>query len=153
MDIRPHVCGAYFTDDFSIVIKIWWQIWFPLVQILINWSLQNFVHSMTSTLSRLVWKRVVILRDDITAKRIHRIWITKNISCQRNVIQGRYTLVFWKLICVATLMSNMICFREFWYVALLSGPVLNNDMIQWNLSVTTTSMIKSITCDLFSNVF
>ena len=25
--------------------------------------------------------------------------------------------------------------------------------IQWNLSVTTTSMIKFITCDLFSNVF
>ena len=26
-------------------------------------------------------------------------------------------------------------------------------MIQWNLSVTTTSIIKFITCDLFSNVF
>ena len=25
--------------------------------------------------------------------------------------------------------------------------------IQWNLSVTTTFMIKFITCDLFSNVF
>ena len=25
--------------------------------------------------------------------------------------------------------------------------------IQWNLSVTTTSVIKFITCDLFSNVF
>ena len=25
--------------------------------------------------------------------------------------------------------------------------------IQWNLSVTTTSMIKFITCDLFSNAF
>ena len=25
--------------------------------------------------------------------------------------------------------------------------------LQWNLSVTTTSIIKSITCDLFSNVF
>ena len=25
--------------------------------------------------------------------------------------------------------------------------------IQWNLSVTTTSIIKSVTCDLFSNVF
>ena len=25
--------------------------------------------------------------------------------------------------------------------------------IQWNLSVTTTSIIKFITCDLFSNVF
>ena len=25
--------------------------------------------------------------------------------------------------------------------------------IQWNRSVTTTDIIKSITCDLFSNVF
>ena len=25
--------------------------------------------------------------------------------------------------------------------------------LQWNLSVTTTSLIKFITCDLFSNVF
>ena len=25
--------------------------------------------------------------------------------------------------------------------------------IQWNLSVTTTSLMKLITCDLFSNVF
>ena len=25
--------------------------------------------------------------------------------------------------------------------------------VQWNLSVTTTSLIKFITCDLFSNVF
>ena len=28
-----------------------------------------------------------------------------------------------------------------------------NKTIQWNLSVTTTSIIKFITCDLFSNVF
>ena len=27
------------------------------------------------------------------------------------------------------------------------------DLIQWNLSVTTTSIIKFITCDLFSSVF
>ena len=28
-----------------------------------------------------------------------------------------------------------------------------HNQIQWNLSVTTTSIIKSISCDLFSNVF
>ena len=27
------------------------------------------------------------------------------------------------------------------------------NMVQWNLSVTTTSITKSITCDLFSHVF
>ena len=31
--------------------------------------------------------------------------------------------------------------------------LLTNNMLQWNLSVTTTSIIKFITCDLFSNVF
>ena len=31
---------------------------------------------------------------------------------------------------------------KWWYLA-----------VQWNLSVTTTSIIKFITCDLFSNVF
>ena len=31
--------------------------------------------------------------------------------------------------------------------------VILETLIQWNLSVTTTSMIKFITCDLFSNVF
>ena len=36
-----------------------------------------------------------------------------------------------------------------------SKSVSNNwsSVIQWNLSVTTTSLIKTITCDLFSNVF
>ena len=29
----------------------------------------------------------------------------------------------------------------------------NMMIVQWNLSVTTTSVIKCITCDLFSNVF
>ena len=27
------------------------------------------------------------------------------------------------------------------------------DIVQWNLSVTTTSIIRFIACDLFSNVF
>ena len=31
--------------------------------------------------------------------------------------------------------------------------VLEDENIQWNLPVTTTSMIKFITCDLSSNVF
>ena len=30
---------------------------------------------------------------------------------------------------------------------------VGKSMIQWNLSITTTSKIKFITCDLFSNVF
>ena len=34
------------------------------------------------------------------------------------------------------------------------GPVQQEwSLVQWNLSVTTTSIIKFIACDLFSNVF
>ena len=33
------------------------------------------------------------------------------------------------------------------------GIVLSYHELQWNLSVTTTFLIKFITCDLFSNVF
>ena len=32
-------------------------------------------------------------------------------------------------------------------------PICENIVVQWNLSVTTTSMMEFITCDLFSNVF
>ena len=38
------------------------------------------------------------------------------------------------------LLQSMICYTT-------------EPLIQWNLSVTTTSMIKFITCDLFSNAF
>ena len=33
------------------------------------------------------------------------------------------------------------------------GVLLFTKQIQWNLSVTTTSKIKFINCDLFNNVF
>ena len=36
------------------------------------------------------------------------------------------------------------------YVVMFGGFHIE---IKWNLSVTTTSIIKYITCDLFSNVF
>ena len=35
----------------------------------------------------------------------------------------------------------------------LHGVVFQEGVIQWNLSVTTTSIIKFISCDLFSNWF
>ena len=37
-----------------------------------------------------------------------------------------------------------------WYFLWYKGVTL---LLQWNLSVTTTSIINYITCDLFSNVF
>ena len=38
-------------------------------------------------------------------------------------------------------------------LAPLHAMAIADTVIQWNLSVTTTSIIKFITCDLFSNVF
>ena len=38
----------------------------------------------------------------------------------------------------------------FWITGIVKPP---ENMILWNLSVTATSIIKSTTCDLFSNVF
>ena len=39
------------------------------------------------------------------------------------------------------------------YVERVSMLWWRHGNIQWNLSVTTTSIIKLITCDLFNNVF
>ena len=56
---------------------------------------------------------------------------------------------------------NKLCSREVWrlasrwFLCYMRVRVLTEIVlyVQWNLSVTTTSLIKSITCDLFSNVF
>ena len=44
------------------------------------------------------------------------------------------------------------------YTVLINSPVycqlsIRHDQLQWNMSVTTTSITKSIACDLFINVF
>ena len=43
--------GTHFTNNFSIIIKIWWIFHSALIQILIKWSLWNFAHGMTAVLS------------------------------------------------------------------------------------------------------
>ena len=43
--------GARFTNGFSIAIHIRWKFRFTLTSILIQWSLQNFVHGTTAVLS------------------------------------------------------------------------------------------------------
>ena len=43
--------------------------------------------------------------------------------------------------------------RHSWEIVLAIVKIDFYNLVQWNLSVTTTSMIKFITCDLFSNVF
>ena len=39
--------GARFTNVFSIAIQIWWKFRFTLISILMQWSLQNFIHGTT----------------------------------------------------------------------------------------------------------
>ena len=55
-----HGPGPHFTNVFSIAIQIWWKFHFTLTSILIQWSLQNFVHGTTSVLSWHVQKFVGI---------------------------------------------------------------------------------------------
>ena len=43
--------GPRFTNGFSIAIQIRWKFRFTLISILIQWSLQNFVHGTTAVLS------------------------------------------------------------------------------------------------------
>ena len=64
-------------------------------------------------------------------------------------------------ICISVLMQHLYrwpCFElmMFWLQKPLSPPVghmINNRYLQWNLSVTTTSIMKFITCDLLRKVF
>ena len=57
-------CGTQprdpFHNDFSIAIQIRWKFRFTLISILIQWSLQNFVHGTTAVLSWHVQKIVAI---------------------------------------------------------------------------------------------
>ena len=53
-----------------------------------------------------------------------------------------------KLQCLQTDMHNMKA-----YMFYLNNGLCIYNHIQWNLSITTNSKIKFITCDLFSNVF
>ena len=52
--------GPRFTNGFSIAIQIRWKFRFTLISILIQWSLQNFVHGTTAVLSWHVQKFVAI---------------------------------------------------------------------------------------------
>ena len=59
---------------------------------------------------------------------------------------------------MATIFSRPQCINKLIMLMFHGIPKSQNRktsalQVQWNLSVTTTSMMKFITCDLFSNVF
>ena len=61
---HSHICipvtntASSHNKKFSLVIQIWWRICFALIQIVSNWSLQNFAHATTAVLSWHVQKFV-----------------------------------------------------------------------------------------------
>ena len=58
--LNPDQGGARFTNGFSIAIQIRWKFRFTITSILLQWSLQNFVHGTTAVLSWHVQKIVAI---------------------------------------------------------------------------------------------
>ena len=75
-----HGSGAHFTNDFSIIIKIWWKFHSALIQVEVKWLLQNFAHATTAVLSWHVQHFVAICLlhyNGVTLKQIfHQILIT-----------------------------------------------------------------------------
>ena len=61
----------------------------------------------------------------------------KNISEFLSMYAGLKVILFWFLMTVS--LDAIVHMLKYY--------------VQWNLSVTTTSLIKCIICDLFSNVF
>ena len=70
--------GPRFTNGFSIAIQIRWKCRFTLISILIQWSLQNFVHGTKAVLVVACAKICcdLMASNRITARRnFRRIWI------------------------------------------------------------------------------
>ena len=42
--------GANFTNEFFIVLQIWWKFYSALIQVAMKWSLSNSAHGMTAQL-------------------------------------------------------------------------------------------------------
>ena len=92
------------------------------------------------------------------------IWII----CMYNSVMPIYNLIC-QFRSPYTYISIHTCVEDVWKMLIISGGQLSHHWcclwieyrllacremhIQWNLSVTTTSVIKFITCDLFRNVF
>ena len=64
---------ARFTNGFSIAIQIRWKFRFTLTSILIQWSLQNFVHGTTAVLSwhrqkfvAIWWQATELWQDEVS---------------------------------------------------------------------------------------
>ena len=81
-------------------------------------------------------------------------WMRRHIYIYMQ-LSGRKQLVFCALYCCWMNIFLTVCILITKYLTILhvERRYLHCSVIQWNLSVTTTSTIKVITCDLFSNCF
>ena len=84
-----------------------------------------------------------------------KIWLTFVLKGPINNIPTFVQIMAWCRLGDKPLSEQMVVRLPTYEYVTRPHWVLNSagDCIQWNLSVTTTPMIKSITCDLFSNVF
>ena len=96
---------SHFTNDFSITIQTWWIFQFALIQILLEWLPQNFVHDM-----------IAKLLDLMT-----RSWITTKWNCHQIWIVIENCLVKW---------LRILC----WQWQLISGCKLCRGPCYWDTS-------------------
>ena len=81
--IRCHGPGARFTNGFSIAIQIRWEFRFALTSILMQWSLQIFVHGTTAVLS---WHVQNLLQSNGQQQSYGKAKFPSNLNCgQKNV--------------------------------------------------------------------
>ena len=91
----------------------------------------------------------------------------KTFSCWIDFMKHKYNCIFFyvstlrwrrwlKLVLMEKTKTHLSCIAVTWPLMPWQCKGSGHQQswyVQWNLSVTTTSIIKSITCDLFSNVF
>ena len=81
----PHVfqSGTHFNNDISAAIQIRWKFHFTLASILVQWSLQNFVHGTTALLSWHVQQYFAILWP---TKELQQGEFPSNLNCGQQII-------------------------------------------------------------------
>ena len=74
--------GPHFTNGFSIAIQIRLKFSLTLISILIQWSLQNFVHD-TAVLS---WHVKKLLRSDGQQRNYSKAKFPSNLNCGQKIV-------------------------------------------------------------------
>ena len=102
--------GPRFTNDFSIAVQIRWKFRFTLISILIQWSLQNFVHGTTAVLSWHVqtfvaicwpatelWQGEVSIEFELQAKSVSETGPSCVTGQNVSISWSEFVLILWKI--------------------------------------------------------